>query len=61
MKYSLLYCLWHLWLADLSFFVCVYKLLIWFDLVLKQEIDSDGPLPLEMILHEIIMVTYAET
>lgn len=38
----------------------VYKLLIWFDLVLNQEIDSMG-LALEIVLHEIIMVTYAET
>lgn len=55
MQYSLLCYLWHVLLSDPIF--DVYKLLILFEPVLNQETDSEGPLPLEMVLNESIMLT----
>lgn len=47
--------LWHVLLSNPCFYM--YKLLILFDLVMNQEIDSEEPLPENIALTEIIMLT----
>lgn len=50
--------LWHVLLSNPCFYM--YKLLILFDLVMDQEIDSEEPLPVNIALNENIMLTYVE-
>lgn len=50
--------LWHVLLSNPCFYM--YKLLIIFDLVMDQEIDSEEPLPVNIALNENIMLTYVE-
>lgn len=50
--------LWHVLLSNPCFYM--YKLLILFDLVMDQEIDSEEPLPVNIALNENIMLTCVE-
>lgn len=50
--------LWHVLLSNPCFYM--YKLLILFNLVMDQEIDSEEPLPVNIALNENIMLTYVE-